>query len=319
MPYAMRISGVYCVTVFSGHQYVGSSCNIFGRWAEHRGHLRRGTHRSSRLQAAWNKHRKLAFSILEPCAISELNRKEQDWVNTLSPVLNTTLFVDNVWASRETRDKFSAIHRSPEWKEMRREIASRPRPGWVAVDCSNGKTYPSMSIAAKEFGIRAAGIKRLAGTQRVGKLGVRFKLHKEPWREVITASRQRIQTKQMRGTNKWSDGAKLRQSMSKKRLGYKPCRKAVDAATARTKRSVVGVSVIDGSVIRFASQIEASLAIHPQGKRSGAAMICKCCRGEKKSMYGYRWSYEDAESGRKWREQKAAQQQPGTEEYKGEF
>ena len=181
--------------------------------------------------------------------------------------------------------------RSEEYKKRRSQMSGRPRKGWVVVDCSNGKTYPSMAIAAKEFGIRTSGIKHLVETQRIGKLGVKFKLHKERWKEVITAPQQRVKTMRLRGTNKWSDDAKLRQSESKRKLGYKPCRKAVDIATARAKRPVVGISVVSGSVIRFASQVEASLAVHPQGQRSGSALICSCCQGKKKSVYGYRWSY----------------------------
>ena len=56
MPYAKKICGIYKIFTPSGNCYVGSSYNIFGRLAEHRMHLKNGTHHSSRLQAAWDKH-----------------------------------------------------------------------------------------------------------------------------------------------------------------------------------------------------------------------------------------------------------------------
>jgi len=51
--------------------------------------------------------------------------------------------------------------------------------------------------------------------------------------------------------------------------------------------AVVGESLRDGSVVRFASQRDAEIALSKPRKQSGA--INHCLVGKKKSAYGYKW------------------------------
>mgnify|MGYP003656040359 CR=1 FL=1 len=72
--------GIYeILCLVSLKSYVGSSCNIYRRWGQHRTLLRRGLHRSPRLQQAWNKHGEsnFYFSVLEECSRDELFVREQ--------------------------------------------------------------------------------------------------------------------------------------------------------------------------------------------------------------------------------------------------
>lgn len=76
--------GIYQIQcVVSGKSYVGSSKHIRRRWADHRRQLRLGTHRSPRLQQAWNKHGedKFVFSILEECDRAVLFDREQHHID----------------------------------------------------------------------------------------------------------------------------------------------------------------------------------------------------------------------------------------------
>ena len=83
MPYKHRICGVYVITTPNGSQYIGSSINVKHRWVEHKSSLRSQSHRSERLQAAWNKHGdRLSFSMLELCDHLSLNDKEQEWIRS---------------------------------------------------------------------------------------------------------------------------------------------------------------------------------------------------------------------------------------------
>jgi predicted GIY-YIG superfamily endonuclease len=185
--------GIYVITTPNGSQYVGSSNKIERRWHEHRSTLRHGKHRSARLQAAWEKHGDaLTFAVLEECAVEALNDREQHWIDVLKPELNTTPHITNVWVNPETRAKLRAVHTSPEWREARRQIAANAVSRFVAVDCSDGRSFVKMADAARAFGVCTSQIRALATTQRPGqRLGVRFKFACDEWRDVLPANVQR--------------------------------------------------------------------------------------------------------------------------------
>jgi hypothetical protein len=293
VPYKNQICGIYCISAPSGSKYVGSSNNIKSRWSGHRMALRRGDHHSTRLQHAWNKYGdKLAFSVLEECSRDLLNVKEQNWIDRLRPVLNTTTFVDNVWANEETRAKLAAVHQSPEWKAARREIAMRSTGRWRAVECSNGTVYPSMSEAARAFGIRAAGITHLVTTQRIGRLGVRFKFADEEWREVPSIGEAKRLTRLANGTNKHTASAK--EKMSAARQGWRPSAELQAKALAASIQPVIATCLKTGTEIRFPSQRDAARAVRPENAKTAGSQINKACYGVKRSAYGYTWRVEVA-------------------------
>ncbi len=209
--------GIYAITTPNGTQYIGSSIKIERRWHEHRSTLRHGKHHSDRLQAAWAKHgNALRFEVLEECAEHELNAREQAWIDRLRPELNASVFVQNVWLNESTRAKFRAIHESPEWCTERARIAAESPTCWVAVDCSDGRSFKNMADAARAFGVRIPGIRRLVQTQRIGRLGVRFKLAGDQWREVVSWQEQRTLTMRQNGNDKRTAESRARMSAAKK-------------------------------------------------------------------------------------------------------
>ena len=227
MPYKTVISGIYSITAPDGKKYVGSSNNIYRRWREHRGNLRRGSHHSKKLQAAWNKYNvKLQFAIVCECPIDLLIEMEQRYIDSLKASLNTTIYVNNVWCNPETREKLTLIHQSSAWKKSRSEIATRVvESRRIQVDCSNGKKYASFSEAAKDFGVKPSGIKALTQSQRQGVLGVKFKLASDDWKNVPTHYEQVWITRQKNGNQKHSEAAKEKMRIAK--IGYIPCNKGV--------------------------------------------------------------------------------------------
>lgn len=60
-------------------------------------------------------------------------------------------------------------------------------------------------------------------------------------------------------------------------------------------KEVVGVSLADGSTIRFGSASEAQRFV--SGSPNGGATVSQAARGLRKSYKGYRWHYADAERG----------------------
>ena len=57
-------AGIYIIkNLANGKVYVGSSANISARWCKHRTALEAGTHHSVKLQRAWAKYGRDAFSF----------------------------------------------------------------------------------------------------------------------------------------------------------------------------------------------------------------------------------------------------------------
>lgn len=78
-------SAVYSITNRkNGKRYIGSTSDLANRWKAHRLQLKNGNHHSTHLQHAWNQDGKdsFVFEVLEKCAPSELQSREQYWIDT---------------------------------------------------------------------------------------------------------------------------------------------------------------------------------------------------------------------------------------------
>ena len=67
----MTIQGIYCIeNTTNNKKYIGSSCDIYNRWATHKYQLRRNTHANKHLQSSWELYgeEKFRFGILEELA-----------------------------------------------------------------------------------------------------------------------------------------------------------------------------------------------------------------------------------------------------------
>lgn len=85
-------SGVYQILCLpTGKTYVGSAKRFFQRWKAHLQGLKRGTHHSRRLQAAWLKYGAEAFefSVLIICSASDAVLYEQIALDALAPEFNS--------------------------------------------------------------------------------------------------------------------------------------------------------------------------------------------------------------------------------------
>ncbi len=75
-----------------GRKYVGvTSRNVESRWREHLKNLSKGIHRNQRLQAAWNKYGKdaFSFSVIESfTSLEAMNKAEQDLIISDSNLYN---------------------------------------------------------------------------------------------------------------------------------------------------------------------------------------------------------------------------------------
>lgn len=82
--------GIYAIVNQLGvFKYVGQTKISFkARWQGHLRDLRRNRHPNAYLQNSWNTHGDFQFVILECCQISELDEREQYWIDELNPECN---------------------------------------------------------------------------------------------------------------------------------------------------------------------------------------------------------------------------------------
>lgn len=87
--------------------YIGQSKNIKDRWRAHKRDLKNNRHRNCHLQNVYNKNGGgFSYTILEECLISELNEKEQYYIDMLAPECNIVIDVmcTNLWEKQTTKD-----------------------------------------------------------------------------------------------------------------------------------------------------------------------------------------------------------------------
>jgi group I intron endonuclease len=142
MPRASDHSSIYGIRhTESGRVYVGSAVKTNARWRQHRSQLQRGTHHSTYLQAAWNKHGERAFEffVLETVDNAcKLLERENFWIASMKsadrrcgfnccPVAGSQLGMKH---SDQARAKMSATRRgkkkSPEHQaRINKSLAGR--------------------------------------------------------------------------------------------------------------------------------------------------------------------------------------------------
>lgn len=113
----MYKSGIYKIlNLITNKFYIGSSNNIKHRWTIHKSSLRNNKHHSQKLQNAWNKYgeENFSFLILEHCDISEIQAKEQFYIDTLSPTYNVREIAESnrgVVRSKEQKQYLSKLYK----------------------------------------------------------------------------------------------------------------------------------------------------------------------------------------------------------------
>lgn len=146
------ISGIYAiVNKINGNKYIGSSQDVYSRWARHVAKLNGNNHHSRHLQNAWNKYGKDGFDfiVVETCDKNHLIEIEQKYIDAENPVYNvspTAGRVAGIIRSDEYRAKQSKAQKGKIISdETRRKISK----GMMGVRNSLG-TLRSTSDATKE-------------------------------------------------------------------------------------------------------------------------------------------------------------------------
>lgn len=84
-------TGIYKISnTINDRIYIGSAVDLYNRFHLHKSDLNKNKHHSKTLQRFVNKYgfENLVFSLIEACIKSDLLKKEQYWLDTLSPFYN---------------------------------------------------------------------------------------------------------------------------------------------------------------------------------------------------------------------------------------
>lgn len=133
-------SGVYSITCIpTGKVYVGSSYRVYVRWQAHRYKLRQGKSPCIILQHAWTCYGEaaFAFAVLEDCPRDILEMREQHYIDTLKPELNSI---------SDVRRRYGAVARA----KIKASIVARAA---ARTHCPHGHEYtPENTYLSKKPG-----------------------------------------------------------------------------------------------------------------------------------------------------------------------
>jgi hypothetical protein len=170
-------SGIYCIeNTKNGKIYIGSSKNMYQRLHVHRIYLNNKVHQNQKLQNSWNKHTENSFICysLEMCSHNDLTKKEQYWIDLLSPWYNITLKVERNILSEESKIKISeTLKRKYKSGEIKATRTSE-------IDCYDLegnfiKSYKMLKDCSKDLNIATSSITRIIAGEYKQCKGYQFK------------------------------------------------------------------------------------------------------------------------------------------------
>ena len=147
----MKISGVYIIKNIKTHKsYVGSSFDIYKRWARHKNDLKKNIHHSEKLQNSYNKYGENSFVfLLAESATKEkqMMEIEQKWIDMLSCVekgYNINPFAGLVGRMPKTEDHKKKIGQAHKGRKLSEESKEKIRQKAI------GRKIGPMSDAMKK-------------------------------------------------------------------------------------------------------------------------------------------------------------------------
>lgn len=316
-----KLIGIYSITnKVSKKVYVGQASDIWQRWRQHRHRLARGTHDNRHLQAAWVRHGADAFlfTVVKECGIADLGMEEIAMLATVPDDMRYNLVAggDNpmlgVKKSREA--KINKSYASGGRPFFRRNIATGEvqrfeyTPDAASDMATRGAINKILSGFRKKNTHR--GFEYWADTSFVPPAPPPPKMVDRRNREVIgtsiaTGVEQRFAyvalvevagfsrtgaVKCLAGEMATSGGHRWRYAdgLPHKSMAAIDRAKLVVGARARQgSRSITGVHMVTGDVVRFAYVKAAADAIGVT-----APAIHHALSGKAPSAGGYTWIYD---------------------------
>lgn len=109
----------------TGECYVGGSACVSRRYQQHKYDLRRGQHKSRKMQAAWDRHGEEAFSFgyAVKCEADDILRYEQHYLDRLAPEFNTEKMAGSSSGTKRSEEQRERLRRRPQSTARLHEFA----------------------------------------------------------------------------------------------------------------------------------------------------------------------------------------------------
>lgn len=186
-----KIAGIYQIlNKINGKSYIGSSVNIYQRWAQHKSKLRKQKHVNKILQRAWNKYFEISFHflILEEILVpikEILESREQHYLDQTNPEYNILKVayspIGQVF-SKESKEKMS---------RGRLGFKALPETRLIQSLLKKGKPSPKKGSRCSEEQKKKMSISRKGVLCRDRKPGKADKISKEDVFNLLTLSKEK--------------------------------------------------------------------------------------------------------------------------------
>lgn len=275
-------SGVYAImNTLNNKKYIGSTHCFKTRFAEHRSQLRKGNHKNIHLQRAYNKYGEnyFVFLILEECENIQntLNFIEQKWIDSdgdynICPIANRRTYTKMPDWLKEKLKKINSIRiRTLEERERISKALKGRKP--------TAEHLKNQSLGRKGKGTKAVLQYDLNGNyiRSFNSLTEAGKACKGSYVCIMNCCKGKIS----------SAFNYLWKYANDKRPIFdviKPC------DITKNRRAVYQIDKYSGNILQeFSSIKEAAIAMGSLANRSA---ITRCCLGNKKTAFGFKWKYK---------------------------
>lgn len=167
-----KICGIYCIENLLNHKkYIGQSVDIYGRFYDHKRHLKLNRHDNNYLQNEWNKHGSdnFLFYVITQCTVEELDQLEIFYINKFN-TLNRT-YGYNLQSGGQLAPHFPTdeVRQKLSQKLMghsltKRQLETLRNNGLVnakPVYCiTTQEIFPSITEASRKYNIEINGISK---------------------------------------------------------------------------------------------------------------------------------------------------------------
>ena len=163
-----NMSGVYALLAHGGDGvYVGSSSRIDARIRAHFGSLRRGIHNTIALQERFDAGERFDVVVLEQCPRSICVEREQVWMDTLGPLLNTSNNAACSSLDERVAKKIGDAHRGKKMPFVSESNRRRTGTPWTPRDRDAWIAKLSATKTGQKWGPRDPSVgKKIAASLR---------------------------------------------------------------------------------------------------------------------------------------------------------
>ena len=286
--------GIYKIkNLLNDKVYIGQSVDIEKRWSTHKTELKNNYHYNIHLQSAWNKYGEdnFSFDVIEKCEEDLLDEKECYYIellNTMDSEHGYNLVsggTKNRKFTNETLKRMSAAQKGRVHSEETKKKISESHKGKVYSE----ETIEKLRISHQKENLSPETINKMSLAKKGKPLSEEHRKNLSAVRKNIVFSdetRKKISESNMGHEVSTETREKIRKAHTGKKLSEEAKEKV---RKTRVRKPVVQ---LDKNDFTFICEYE-SVTLAEEITGVPATHISACCKGKRKSAYGFVWCYKE--------------------------